>query len=63
MRIAQRVNIALGARHLALRNVEYLGELRSVEIARRAYLYLGIAALRDQRRKPADFELQADADE
>ena len=59
MGIAQRVDVAHGAGHLALRNFQDLAELGHVHIAGLRRLDLGIPALRDQRRQPADFELQA----
>src|SRR5262249_20047494 len=63
MRIAKRVNVAFGARYLALGNLEDLGKLRCIEIAVTARLDSSIAALRDQRRQPADFKIQANADQ
>jgi len=43
-----------------LRNLQDLRELRSVEISVRTDLDPRISALRDQRRQPADFQLQSD---
>src|SRR5205807_190707 len=60
VRVAERVNVALGAGHLARGNLENLCKARSVKVARRANLNLRISGLGDERRKPADFQLESD---
>ena len=62
VRVAERVNVALGAGHLARGNLENLCKARSVKVARRANLNLRISGLGDERRKPADFQLESDND-
>ncbi len=59
VRISKRMNVAHGARDLSGRDFQYLAELGHVEMARIARLDLRIAALRNQRWKPSDLELQA----
>src|SRR5207245_3102621 len=43
--------------------IEHLSKLAGIEITRRSLLNSGIPTLRDQRRQPADFQLQADHDQ
>jgi excinuclease ABC C subunit len=50
-------------KQMSSRNVEDFRKLRGIEIADCACLHLRIAALRDQRWKPADLQLQTDDDE
>src|SRR6266849_11067680 len=63
VRIAEGVDVAFGASDHARGNFKNFGETRSVEIARSADLDFGIRGLRDQRRQPADFELETDNNE
>src|SRR5216683_370924 len=63
VRIAEGVDVAFGASDHARGNFKNFGETRSVEIARSADLDFGICGLRDQRRQPADFELETDNNE
>src|SRR6478735_5899709 len=60
VRIAHGMDITFSASHAALGNLKNLRELRRVKIALSAGLYLAIATLRDQRRKPANFQFKAD---
>src|SRR5215510_4618002 len=63
MRIPKWMNISHRARYLSLWYVENLRKLRSIEITRRADLNPGISALVDERRQPADLQLQSDHDQ
>ena len=58
--IAQRVHVTHRPGDLAGGDLEDLAEVRDVEISFSADLNFRVAALRLQRRQPADFELQAD---
>src|ERR1700674_11932 len=57
------MNVSHGAGNRAGGDIENLGELGSVQVAIRAYLNSWIAALSNQRREPADFQLQSDRDQ
>jgi hypothetical protein len=63
MRIAQWVNIAHRSRDHAGGLLEYLRKIRSVQVACGSYLNSRVAGLSDQRRQPANFQLQADHDQ
>ncbi len=56
VRIALRVHVPHGARDLARRDVEDLRRQRRIEVAGASRLDLRVAALRDERRQPADLE-------
>ena len=60
MRVAQGVHVAHGARDLARGNIENLSELRGIQVALSGRLDFSIAALRDQRRQPSDFQIEPD---
>jgi hypothetical protein len=60
VRIAERVDVAHGAVHRAGGSVEDLHPLRDVEVAGGAGADVVVAALVEQRRQPADLQLQAD---
>ena len=63
VRVAQRMDVAHGARDVPVGNLEDRGAERRVQIALRADLNLRVPALLDERRQPADLELAADADQ
>src|SRR6266853_1146675 len=63
VRVAERVDVTLGTGHLSGGNLEDFGKAGSVKVARRAKLNLRIGGLADERRKPADFQLESDDDE
>ena len=63
VRVAEGMDVAHGAGHLARRDVEDLGRRGGVEVAVGAGLDLRVAALLDERREPADLELAPDHDE
>ena len=52
--------VPLRASDRSLRNLQNLGKLGCIQIARRAHLDPGISALGNQGRKPANFQLQPD---
>src|SRR3954451_5913710 len=58
MRIAQRMHVAFRASDCPLWNLQDLGELGCVHIPSYASLDSRISALRDQRRQPANLQLQ-----
>ena len=57
------MNVSHRPGDLPRRDVENRRLERGVEVARRARLNLAVAALLNQRRQPADFELPADGDQ
>ena len=63
MRIAERVDVALGAGDHAGGNLEDLGKARSVKVTWRADLNFRIGGLADERRKPADLEFESNNNE
>src|SRR6185295_18422588 len=60
VRIAERVDVAHGAVHRAAGAVEDVHALRDVEIAGGARQDLAVPALVEQRRQPADLQVEAD---
>src|ERR1700738_5229786 len=63
MRMAERMDITFGAGDLAGGQLQNSGKAGSVQIAGATNLDAGVAGLGDERRKPADFELESDDDE
>ena len=63
VRIARRMHVAHRAGDLAGRDLQDLHVQRGVEVAGGAELNLRIAALRDERRQPADLEFPPDHDQ
>ena len=63
MGIAEGMDVTHGPRDLCCGDIEDFRRRRNIEVSRGAGLDPGIPALIDERRKPADFELQADHDE
>src|SRR5260370_40175272 len=57
------MDIAFRARDGSLRNLENFSELRRIQISRRGWLDISVATLSDQRRKPADLQLQSHTDQ
>src|SRR5260370_6866047 len=63
VRIAERMDVAFRAGRLAGGNFENFGKTGRIKVARRANLNLRIGGLADERRKPADFQLESDYDQ
>ncbi len=57
------MDVTHGARDDFSRDLKDLRKLRSVQISRAGWLNTRVAGLRDQRRQPADFQLQSDGDQ
>src|SRR6266849_2452097 len=60
VRVAERMHVAHRPGDLRGGNLQNLRELRSIQIPRRGNLNLRGAGLGDQRRQPADLQLQSD---
>ena len=63
MRVTEGMYVSHGAIDLSRRLLEYLGKLRRVQVPGRADLNSRIATLCDQWRKPANLQLQPDANQ
>src|SRR5262249_4488823 len=63
VRVAERVDVAHRSRDLAGGDLEDLRRERRVEVAFGARLDLGVAALVDERRQPADLQLATHHDQ
>src|SRR5438445_6798989 len=63
VRIAHGMDVTFSAGYVSPWNFKNFGELRSIEVSLSTGLYLAVAALGDQGRKPADFQFQADQDQ
>jgi len=63
VRIAERVDVALGAIHRARGFLEHVDAFRCVHEPGRALLNLGIPTARQHQRQPAAVELEPDRDE
>src|SRR5262249_28005346 len=61
--ISERMDVALGAGHFSLRDLEDLGKLGGIEVAVGSRLNSSISRLRNQRRQPSDFQIKTDTDE
>jgi hypothetical protein len=63
MRVAQRMNVPLCTSDCALGDFQNFRELRCVQISGCGRLDVSVAALRDQRRQPANFQIQSHQDQ